>query len=118
MPPKYTKPYLTVVYKDHPFDLPLVSGSSHSVVDISFAQEIGLPISPVTPLTPQPEKYGHGGVVGEVQCTLWRDPNIVSQRNNHILYFNAIVVEHLDMVILGGCTFLEDNETSQTPNYS
>ena len=107
MPPKYTTPYLDVVYKTHHFDLPLVSGSSHSVVDIYFAQEVGLPISPITPLTPQPDTYGHGGVVGEVQCTFWR--------NNHILHFDAIVVGQLDMVILGGCTFLEKNNIALRP---
>ena len=96
-----------VSYGDHSFDLPLVSGTTSSVVDVFFAQDIGLPISPVTPLTPSAEQYGSGSVVGEVHCTI--------MRNDKALYFDAIVVEHLNMYILAGCSFMEVNNISLRP---
>lgn len=101
------RPHLGVVHGDHHFDLPMISGSSVSVVDSCFAQEVELPMSPVTPCTPSPEKYGQGEVVGEVHCTF--------TRNNNILHFDAVVVERLDMNILAGCSFLDINNIILRP---
>ena len=101
------KPYIAVCYGDHCFNLMLVSGSSVSMVDVYFADKVGLPMSPVTQRTPKPDHYAHGYAIGEVHCSF--------TYNDNLFDFDAIVVEHLNMNILAGCPFLEDNNIALRP---
>ena len=101
-------PYLNTFYDRFHVKVTLDTGATTNMVKASFAKYIGLPIGPASQMARQADGVTPLQVVGETHCSL--------SRGQHNFQLDALVVEHLDVDVLGGNPFHCVNDISSRPS--
>jgi hypothetical protein len=94
-------PTLTAFYAHHPIAITCDSGATSSLIRLSCAQKLGIPIQPTHHCANQADGKTSIEACGEINVTVTRD--------SFSLQLQAVVVKDLDCEILAGVPFMKVN---------
>ena len=100
-------PYIDAFYKHHPIRVTIDSGATGNMIRASTAERLGVKVSSSSQSAHQADGASPLIVVGETRFTVYH--------NNRPFKFEGLVVENLDVDILGGTPFMETNDISIRP---
>ncbi|ESO90481.1 hypothetical protein LOTGIDRAFT_164058 [Lottia gigantea] len=100
-------PYLDTFYQHHHVRVTIDSGSETNMISHSLVLRLVIPVTKSTQHATQADGQTKLKIVGETRFELFRD--------THILHLTALVVESMDVDLLGGTTFMSVNDVSVRP---
>ena len=100
-------PYLDVFHDLHTPRITIDSGATGNMIRHSTAKRLGAVITPSTQSVQQADGHSTLKVTGETRLTFTRD--------DKALHFEGLVVEDLDVEVLGGTPFMESNDITIRP---
>ena len=100
-------PYINTHYQSRCVRVTLDSGATSSFIRSSFAESLGLEITPSCQSARQADGVSSLPVKGEVHCFL--------ARGDYTLQLDALVVDRLDAEVLAGMPFLTINDIAIRP---
>lgn len=100
-------PYIDTFYKHHSARITIDSGATGNMVSVSVVKRFGVDILQSSQSARQADGCSQLKVVGETR--------LVFTRNNMKLHFNGLVIENLDVDILAGTPFMEENDIAIRP---
>ena len=100
-------PYIDTFYQHNTARITIDSGATGNLINLRTAKRLGLVINKSSQSAHQADGSSPLTIVGETRLTF--------QRDNHNLTFQGLVVENLDVDILGGAPFMEHNDIMIRP---
>lgn len=100
-------PYLNLYHRHIPIQVTLDSGATGNMISETAASRLNMNIVNTRQVANQADGRSPLSVIGEVKSTLSLDKQLFS--------FEALVVEHLDVDILGGMPFMKANDIHIRP---
>ena len=102
-----SSPFFHSFYKHSPLSVILDTGAETSLMKSAVARSIDCPIHPTTQTAYQADGKTPLKVLGETHISLFRD--------DIELKFSGLIVDNLDVDILAGVPFMEDNDIGVRP---
>ena len=100
-------PYIDAFHHHNTVRITIDSGATCNMIRLATVKRLGATIKPTTQSARQADGHSTLDVVGETVITL--------SREDHQLHFEGLVVENLDVEILAGTPFMEDNDIAVRP---
>jgi hypothetical protein len=101
-------PYIDSLYGHTSVRITLDSGATGNMVRASLARSLGLPISLTKQKASQADGRSPLTVLGETRFSV--------VRGAHVFDIDGLVVEHLDVDVLGGVPFMKHNDVQLRPS--